>query len=198
MNHEYCAEYKDILLRPLHSYDIEFFRQWRNKREINQYLSPIDFISEEMQKRWYEQYVKNKDILFFTLDYKQIRTVGSIALYNFQTNTCQIGKVLIGNPEMRRRGLGYGAFLLAMCIGIQKLGIQYFLLSVHENNKPALNLYQKIGFEQNGKHPAQNGGNEWEMYLNKNNFVTLNEPTKNVWLYKENDSVKSKFNFRGG
>lgn len=189
MKHEYCAEYNNVLLRPFHRYDIEQFRQWRNSQELNKYLSPISFITKEMQEKWYKQYIEDTNILFFTVDYNRIRAVGSIALYDFQNDHCQIGKIVIGEPAMRGKGLGYQAFLLAISIGIYKLGICQFYLSVHEKNEPALHLYKKIGFQQLGMHLSQNGGNEWEMLLKKNDFESLNTQRENVLIYGENESI---------
>ncbi len=34
MKHDYCAELDDVLIRPLHRYDIDNLREWRNNSEI--------------------------------------------------------------------------------------------------------------------------------------------------------------------
>ena len=61
---------------------------------------------------------------------------------------CFIESVWIA-PSMRRRGLG--ALLVMYLIEIQRSkGIQYFYLWVFDKNRPAIELYERLGFRPTG------------------------------------------------
>lgn len=186
MEHFYCAQYEDALLRPLHRYDIEYLRQWRNKCELNQYLKAVGDITEQMQEKWFETYIKDRDTVLWSIDYMRIRSVGTVALYDFQDNRCQIGKILIGDDAARGHGLGRLSFLMAMRMGMEFWGIRKFFLSVHEDNRAARAIYDKIGFYRTGSHSFERGGMELEMEITAEKMMEKNQETKKISLFKEN------------
>lgn len=197
MVHFYCAEYgEDVLLRPLHRYDIEYLRQWRNNKELCPFLTNIGEVTIQIQEKWFDLYIHDKDVLFFVIDYKRIRTVGSIALYNFQNNKCQIGKIIVGEGKARGHNIGRKSFLMAMCVGIKYLGIREFGLSVHENNNIARNIYEKIGFRINGRHSFATGGTEFEMTITVDEILNKNKEVDEILLFEENDKTMKTFNVR--
>ena len=165
MKHDFCAELDDILIRPLHRYDIEYLREWRNDSEIGRFLRPIEHITEQMQEDWFGSYLEEPDVYYFAIDFKKKRTVGSLALYDFDDNRCQIGRVMIGDSDAHGHGVARCAFLMAMGIANTYLDINEFYLSVHEDNLAARKIYDKLGFHVTDKHPFVNGGSEYEMIL---------------------------------
>lgn len=54
---------------------------------------------------------------------------------------------LVVEPEQRGRGLGRHLVRLLMQVAAEKIGHDTFSLFVYRDNKPALNLYQSLGFE---------------------------------------------------
>ena len=104
MEHTYCVRFENVLLRPLHRYDIEYLRQWRNQPELNRFLTAVGQVTEIMQEKWFRTYLSDPDVIFFAVDYRRYRTVGAIALYGFDGKTCQIGKVIIGEKEAQGQG----------------------------------------------------------------------------------------------
>ncbi|MBR5994351.1 MAG: GNAT family N-acetyltransferase [Lachnospiraceae bacterium] len=163
MIHNYCAELKEVLIRPLHRYDIEYLRKWRNNGELSRYLRNIGKVDKDAQIRWYEGYLKDSNTIFFAIDFDRKKTVGSLAIYNFNQQECEIGKIVIGDNEIKDRKVAERAFLMAMGVANHFLGIDCFKLSVHEDNKVARHIYTKLGFEKIGEHPFPNGGKELEM-----------------------------------
>lgn len=188
MKHEFCAEYKEVLLRPLHRYDIEYLRLWRNREELSRYLSKTGDITEKMQQEWFERYILNNGCYFFVVDYKRKRTVGTVALYEIHGNECQIGKIVIGEDEAKGHSLGRLSFLMAMTIGIKYLGIEKFKLSVHEANIAAYTVYSKIGFNKYGSHDFEGGGLEFEMKIGREKAIHENPEMMKIKLYKENET----------
>ena len=137
------------------------------------------------QEQWFESYMQNTDILHFVIDYRRKRTIGSVALYGFSDKICQIGKLMIGEADMRGNGLGRRSFLMAMTVAVKCLGIEEFYLSVHEDNIIAKNIYDSIGFRKAGEHPFWGGGIEVDMAVTKSRFFTVNQEIKEINLFSE-------------
>lgn len=192
MIHNYCAKYGEVLLRPLHRYDIEYLREWRNDPDTSKFLSRMSPINRKMQEQWYKNYIDNQDV-FFVIDYKRIRSVGTIALYEFGEDDCSIGKVVIGEKNLRGKGLAYYSFIMAMCIGIWELKINKFKLSVHEKNFVALKLYRKLGFKKVGEHIFCDSEYEYDMEISTREFMSSNIYIKDITLFKENEVSTETF-----
>lgn len=195
MEHSYCAQYEEVLLRPLHRYDIEYLRRWRNQKELNRFLTAVGEVTEDMQEKWFGAYLSDPDVVFFAVDYRRCRTVGSIALYEFEGETCQIGKVVIGEKSAGGQGLGLKAFLMTARVGMECLGIRKFLLSVHEENARARAVYEKLGFRITGSHAFAGGGKELEMEASGGEIFGRHRVADKIYVFQE-DGMKEK-NLRG-
>ena len=88
MDHKYSAGLENVRLRPLRKEDIEKLRIWRNDPDISRFLSPIPYITENMQEKWFEKYLLDPDELIFAIEETDClnRMVGSLSLYNFKDN----------------------------------------------------------------------------------------------------------------
>lgn len=176
MNHKYGASYDNVRLRPLEKNDIENLRVWRNDKTKTQFLKPIGEITPDMQQKWFENYLDNPDEITFAIEETQglNRLVGSLALYNFHGNKAEIGKIQIGDSEANGRGIGRKSFVMAMWIGVKKLGLKKFVASVHRENVPAHLNDMRIGFLIVGEHEAQMGGIEDEIEIDEKRLVEIN------------------------
>ena len=164
MRHSYWAQLGDIEIRQLDEEDLELLRKWGNDKETTKFLRKIDFITEEMQKRWYESYLENNKELFFAIRDTNIlnRTVGSLALYewNKEDSTCEIGKIQIGDVEAHGKGIGRKTLVMAMKIAFRAIGVKKILASVHPDNVQAYHNDMKIGFRVIGETDSVVGGKE--------------------------------------
>ena len=186
MEHTYCVRFENVLLRPLHRYDIEYLRQWRNQPELNRFLTAVGQVTEIMQEKWFRTYLSDPDVIFFAVDYRRYRTVGAIALYGFDGKTCQIGKVIIGEKEAQGQGLGFKAFLMAATVGVEYFGIRKFFLSGHEKNCRARAIYDKLGFRKTGSHVFTGGGMEFEMEAWGNEIFSRHRVADKIYVFHEN------------
>lgn len=194
MNHKYCAESETTLIRPLHQEDIEKLRVWRNDPQLSKFLSSVPFITEEMQKQWFDRYLSDLDTLFFAVvDKTSNKHVGSVAIYGFKDNSCEIGRIVIGDSSSHGKGIGYGSLLLAMAVAIQVLGIHTITLDVHEDNEPAKRIYEKAGFRIIGNHQFVKGGYELEMFITSEQFYLVNESAKDILVFMEDENMSEKF-----
>lgn len=196
MDHRYCAENSDILLRPIKEKDIEYLRIWRNDATLSTYLSKIPFITPEMQIKWYKHYLKDHNTFFFSVvDKGRCVVIGSVALYGFKDSSCEVGRIIIGDSTSRGKGIGYSSLLLAIGIGIEKFQINEFRLNVHENNIAAKKIYEKAGFQTYGRHHFSEGGFELEMLIQSDEFYLKNPEAKLNKIFMEDEMKK---NIRGG
>ena len=177
MDHSYKVHYNNIELRSIQKNDIENLRIWRNDDTQTQYLRKIPYITPEMQKRWYQEYLKDTNILGFSIieTLKLKRMVGSLSLYNFQGKTAEIGKIQIGDPAARGQGIGGVSFVMAMKLGFEKLGLEKIVASVHRENIAAYKSYKKIGFRLIGSHPAFVEGVEDELEIDYARLKDINK-----------------------
>ena len=141
-----CALCEDIIIRPLKAEDTELIRKWCNDKSLSKYLKPIAEITPEQQQIWYRKYEEDENVLFFTIAHtKENRCIGTVALYDFEGDSCELGKIVIGDDTMHGKGVGYRSALMAMCIGFTYLGINSYKLHVFLENDIAYNLYLKRG-----------------------------------------------------
>ena len=186
MEHNYCVEYKGLLIRPMYECDIELLRKWRNDKELSKYLTPIGQITKEMQIRWYKNYLKDNDIIFFSIvDRSYEKVIGSVPLYDFENDACEVGKIVLGNE--RGEGKGYISLLMAIYIAIRERGIYMINLRVCEENKIAYNLYKKVGFVEMNRHSFVGGGSEIKMVITKNDFLNNNIMVNDFKIFKDRD-----------
>ena len=171
MDHEYQIEYKNVQLRPLSKSDIDDLRQWRNNSKNSLYLKKIPYITTEKQNEWFKQYLENKDeICFAIIDIQsQHRLVGSLSLYNFTKETCEFGKILIGDSEAHGKKIGANATIAAIKIAFEMLGLNKVELHVYSNNSKAINVYHRAGFRIVSECRNNEGGSEYTMSITRGN-----------------------------
>ena len=187
MDHKFCAQNNAIVIRPLCKDDIEKLRIWRNDSSMSFFLHSVQEITPDMQLKWYEDYLSDNDTLLFSvIDKSNNNMVGSVALYGFKNGVCSVGKIVIGDISARGKGIGYGSLLLAMTIAFTKLSVKTIKLNVHEDNQPALSIYEKAGFNVCGKHDFDKGGQELEMELNADDFFHSNDAYRVINVSEDN------------
>ena len=65
----------DIKLRELKAEDIEMVRNWRNSKEVSQYMYTENHISPEQQKDWFEKISKDSSAQYWIIEYEGLQTV---------------------------------------------------------------------------------------------------------------------------
>lgn len=172
MKHAYAAFCEPLTLQPLEHRDIEILMRLRNDKQLSQYLRKIKFITPEIQEKWFQDYLNEQNHYCWSIIF-ELRTIGSLAIYDIEDTKAEIGKIMI-DPKYQGRGFAYQSFLMAILLGFKFLDIKTFCLTVHENNLAARKTYEKIGFRVMGRRLIDNVGNELEMQLD------------NAYFWKEN------------
>jgi UDP-4-amino-4,6-dideoxy-N-acetyl-beta-L-altrosamine N-acetyltransferase len=139
-------------LRELEYRDLEKLNAWRNDPSLISNLGTgFNFISEETDKRWYENYLNNRDkAVRLAIEVDGIY-VGNLNLTNISLiNRSAEYSIFIGDPVYRGQGVGYIASLKIIEHGVNNLGLQRIWLTVLSSNIPAIKMYEKLGFEFEG------------------------------------------------
>lgn len=168
MKHSFIATSGDITIRPLLETDIELLRIWRNDPQKTKYLRKLPEITPEMQKFWFAASQRSPDELVFAVEETRIlnRMVGSVALYAFQGDTAEVGRLQIGDPDAAGRGIGRIAMSLAVSVGFTQLGLKTLKAEVHCDNIPACKSYDRMGFRRLGTHMGPVGP-EYDLEITK-------------------------------
>lgn len=148
MNHVYNLSKDGITLRPVNEEDLELLRIWRNDSNNSKFLRKMPYITTEMQKRWYEQYLLDEDYVMLGIEeIEELHClVGSVSIYNFSDGGAELGRVLIGNTEAHGKKIGVRAIRLAIEIARKQLGLNRLYLHVNPLNIPAHTIYKQAGF----------------------------------------------------
>jgi UDP-4-amino-4,6-dideoxy-N-acetyl-beta-L-altrosamine N-acetyltransferase len=136
-----------IRLEPLNSETAEQVRVWRNSPEVSSRMEYRDFISAEMQQKWFES-VQNSRYAYFVI-YSADAPVGMIHLaqINPEEKTAESG-LFIGNPPFIGTGVALAASLLLLDYAFDTLGLEKIRAKVKQGNIQAEQYNGLLGFEK--------------------------------------------------
>ena len=180
MKHTYKISSGNITLEPLDKPDLESLRKWRNNKKETIFLRPIAHITKEEQRRWFESYLTDKNIIIFSIfeNHDLNRLVGSIAAYDFDKTSkcCEVGKLQIGDQEAHGKNIGYISMAMLCFFLLYEYGIEKVFAIVHEKNIPAYKSYLKAGFRIVGKEKtkSQLPGYDYKIEMTRDDFVKSN------------------------
>ena len=132
--------------------DIPYRVIWLNNPNVNQYIGEFSGKKTTLakQKVWFNKYLKDKNKKFFTISYGKI-PIGFMGLSRIdKINRNADAFIAIGDDKYRGKGFGKIAMQYLVKFGFKKLGLHKICLGVFEKNKPAINLYKKLGFVTEG------------------------------------------------
>lgn len=135
------------------------YHEWMKSKELQTLTAsePLSLEEEyQMQQSWRED---NNKCTFIILDKGRYDTsgndeiecmVGDVNLFfNDEDNlsTAEI-EIMIAESSARGRGLGKEALCCMMRYGFEKLNLTVITAKVAYNNKPSINMFEKIGFQE--------------------------------------------------
>lgn len=139
-------------LRAVELEDSRIISAWLNDRETNMNLDIIYPLS----KRYADSYVLSSDeesnkkiFVIDNLDHKPIGLV-IIDKIKWEYRNCEIG-IVIYDKNSRGKGLGEDALRTGLDFIFNEMNMNLVYLHVLSDNKAALNLYRKLGFEFEGE-----------------------------------------------
>ena len=147
-------ENASVRLRLLEERDLGMTRDWRNHDDIRKWFLTSSIISPEQHAAWFAQYRdRDDDFVFVIEDTASLqRPVGQVSIYaiDWQQKQAKFGRLLIGDPRARGKGLARQAVDALIAESFNRLGIEELRLEVLRDNARAIALYEACGFAVDG------------------------------------------------
>ena len=144
--------------------DFDSLKQWiKSEEELIQFAGSI--FNFPLTNNQLENYLNQKDLKPYKIILTSTgETIGHCEL-NFTNGNNRLSRILIGNPNMRGKGIGK-IVIKEMLNLIQQTNPNSIVdLNVFAWNKNAINCYKNIGFKENqSKNSTYNfKGNNWKV-----------------------------------
>jgi RimJ/RimL family protein N-acetyltransferase len=141
-----------VYLRALERADAPTILPWVNDQEVIQHLlihRPTNLAAEEA---FIDAVTRSEhDMVFGMCERRTDRLIGVTGLHRIDDkNRHAMFGIFIGNAESRGRGYGTEATAMVVHYAFNTLNLNRVWLHVHENNKPGIRVYEKVGFRKEG------------------------------------------------
>jgi RimJ/RimL family protein N-acetyltransferase len=152
-----------IILRAIELDDSELIRKWRFDSDSYDYFFEFIPVSHVQNEMWLKNVLLRNDEVNFIIEERSTKTsIGMISLLNIdpRNQKCEMGRVLIGAPDFRGRGLGKESITLLIEYAFNHLNMQKIYCKVFNDNEKAVSIYEKCGFKEEGmlrRHIYKNG-----------------------------------------
>ena len=137
-----------VLLRLLTEADLPMTLRWRNQDEIRRWFFYNKVLTLEQHQGWFEKYQgAEDDYVFIIEDAEAGCPVGQVSLYHidWQAGQAEFGRLMVGEPSARGKGIGLAATRAALEVAAQ-LGLKKVYLEVLTDNTRAYAIYESAGF----------------------------------------------------
>jgi RimJ/RimL family protein N-acetyltransferase len=153
-----------VYLRGLEEQDLDGpYFQWFNDQENDVFTSHAMFPNTPEKMRSFFDNVKQyrNDIVLAIVEKNTDRHIGNVALHkiNWINRNAEFA-IIIGDKKAQSKGFATEAGRLMIKYAFEKLNLHRLGLGVHEDNKAAIRVYEKLGFEVEGRfkdHFLRNG-----------------------------------------
>jgi diamine N-acetyltransferase len=144
-----------IQFRELSRADLPTLNMWRNDPSVIQFLgSNFLFIAPEIDAKWYDNYLNNRQnaVRLAIIDSENGDAfIGTVQLTSIhQINRNAEFSIMIGDKNYWSKGVGLIATKTIIEHGFKDLNLHRIYLTVLVDNKRAIRLYEKIGFQHEG------------------------------------------------
>jgi len=129
--------------------DIELVRQWRNAEEIKKYMSFQEYITPEMQKKWFET-INNPQNFYYIIEYKSDK-IGLVNDKNidWKQKTAE-GGMFIWDKRYVNSIVPLKVSLLVLEIAYIMLGWNKTFIKVRKDNPRAIEYNKTLGYKMTG------------------------------------------------
>jgi N-acetylneuraminate synthase len=148
-----------LWLRPLTAADTDRVVGWRARPDVLGQLFSERAPTRDEHAAWFRQLEQRSDRVELVIVLEG-RAVGTVGLSNLDLGAreAEMG-ILVGEPEVRGRGVATSASRLILDYAFDILGLERVYLTLFADNAVARRLYEKLGFMDDGAQPprAKNG-----------------------------------------
>lgn len=132
--------------------DFTAYEHWVNDQETTRYMVVGNFPTSAAQLRSYiEECNASKEFLLGIFIDGGERHVGNIKLHRIdqQNQTAETG-ILVGENDIRGRGIGTEALHLLVAHAFNRLNLNKITAGVIEGNEVSCRIFEKVGFKREG------------------------------------------------
>ena len=142
---------EQVVLRAIERQDLPDYVQWLNDPRVLEYFgSPVP-LSLAQEEKWYEQMLQDPATRAFAIDFEgQHIGSGGFNQIDGRHASAEVG-LFIGLPELWDRGLGADVLQALLRFGFEQMNLHRIYLRVFAENTRAVHLYEKIGFQHEGR-----------------------------------------------
>ncbi|HPM03994.1 MAG TPA: GNAT family N-acetyltransferase [Candidatus Cloacimonadota bacterium] len=136
----------DIILRRLREDHLELVRNWRNDPKISGFMEFRDYITPEMQRKWFQK-INNENNYYFIIEYLKHK-IGLINVrdIDYQKMEGEAG-IFIYEEEWLNSTVSFQATLCLYDFCFEKLGLVRLIAHIINDNKRAIKFNKMIGFK---------------------------------------------------
>ena len=148
--------------------EIELVRLWRNSEEINQYMFFNDYITEEMQERWFQS-INDENNYYFIIE----ANGGKIGLCNLKDidhdkGSCEAGLFIYEKEYLNKySNVSFKCVKIMNDFAFVELNLNTIYIKIKKSNSRAIRFNEFIGYEYLTESPA--GALHYE--LTKGNYL---------------------------
>jgi RimJ/RimL family protein N-acetyltransferase len=145
-----------IRLRELARSDIPVINRWRADRSLTDGLgAPYRFIGLEVDEAWFEAYLRRRgtDVrCIICANDDALSPLGIVSLLGIDpVHRHAEFHLLLGERSVHGRGIGTAATIAMVRHGFVDLNLHRIFLSVLDSNRAAIRVYEKAGFQTEGR-----------------------------------------------
>ena len=136
-----------IKLKRLRYEDIEMLRMWRNSDSVKQFMSFREYISIDMQKRWFASLKEDRD--FYFIIYKDDYPVGltEIKSVTEDKSSGDLGIFIAESESLQIPMLTYRAIFTVIDFAFEQLQLTELTASILPDNQRAIRFNESFGFK---------------------------------------------------
>ena len=146
-----------VTLRGLTHDKIEMLRLWRNDPKISQYMFYREYITPEMQEKWFANLDKEKNYYFFIVIEDKPIGVVNLKDVDFEQKIGEPG-IFIYEDEFMNGDVSFRSCLALMDFAFYTLGLKCLRGHIVPDNKRAVRFNKAFGY-----YVSNSETNEWSL-----------------------------------
>lgn len=136
---------------PLEKRHLEDLRQMRNDPQTYYFLTSILPITQLAQEKWYEKMSAGSTSLYFAIENPRKKFIGLVRTDEWDKLNRSVRIGIDIHKLHRRKGYAIEAYKILFKYFFYELDMHRIWLLVLDINKPAIHLYKKLGFIEEGQ-----------------------------------------------
>lgn len=140
-----------VVLRAIEQQDLSDYVEWLNNPEVLEYFGIYSPLSIPQEEKWYEETLQDRSLCAFAIEFEGQHVGGAgFSEIDGRNASAQVG-LFIGRPEMWDQGLGFDVLQTLLRFGFEQMNLNRICLRVFAENERAIHLYEKLGFQHEGR-----------------------------------------------